>query len=150
MIFGPGVSVNHERCRTPWQQMNRKQDMDQITVADLGVEGGGLTIYGKQAEGSWSFWTKGSSIALDENDDEDWRYWTTDPVADLSSVLPTDWPLFYPMEIHPEFRGWFRDHYEMACSMLRADLREHQIAHLENVWKEIIYFAGEGSSDKEM
>jgi len=124
--------------------------MDQITVADLGVEGGGLTIYGKQAEGSWSFWTKGSSIALDENDDEDWRYWTTDPVADLSSVLPTDWPLFYPMEIHPEFRGWFRDHYEMACSMLRADLREHQIAHLENVWKEIIYFAGEGSSDKEM
>ena len=88
MIFGPGVSVNHERCRTPWQQMNRKQDMDQITVADLGVEGGGLTIYRKQAEGSWSFWTKGSPIALDENDDEDWRYWTTDPVADLSPSFP--------------------------------------------------------------
>ncbi len=124
--------------------------MDKITVADLGVEGGGLTIYGKQAGVSWSFWTEGTSMALDENDDEEWRSWTTEPVADLNSVLPADWPLFYPTKIHPEFRGWFRDHYEMACSMLRADLREHQIAHLGNVWNEIIYFAGEGSSDKEM
>ncbi len=29
--------------------------MDQITVADLGVKRGGLTIYRKQAGGSWSF-----------------------------------------------------------------------------------------------
>ncbi len=124
--------------------------MDQITVADLGLEGGGLTIYGSQEESSWVFWTKGSSIAMDENDDEEWRYWTTEPVADLNSVLPAEWPLFFPMEIHPEFRGWFRDHYEKACSMLRADLRQSQIAHLDNPWNEIIHFAGKDSPDKKM
>ena len=58
--------------------------MDQITVANLGVKRGGLTIYRKQAGGSWSFCTEGSSIALDERDDEEWRSWTTEPVAHLS------------------------------------------------------------------
>jgi len=45
--------------------------MDQITVANLGVEGGRLAIYGNQAGGPWSFWTKGNPMALDENDDEE-------------------------------------------------------------------------------
>ncbi len=121
--------------------------MDQITVADLGVEGGGLTIYGRQEVGSWVFWTEGSSIAMDENDVDEWRSWTTEPVADLNSLLPAEWPLFFPMEIHPEFKGWFRDRYEMACSMLRTDLREHHIAHLGKEWRRVLDFAAAGGAD---
>ena len=55
--------------------------MDKITVAQLEMEGDWLTIYGKQAGVSWSFWTEGTSMGMDENDDEEWRSWTTEPVA---------------------------------------------------------------------
>ncbi len=121
--------------------------MDKITVADIGVEGGGLTIYGKQAGSSWTFWTEGTSWGLDENDDEECRSWTTEPVADLNSVLPANWPLFFPVEIHPEFKGWFRDHYEKACSTLREDLKEHQIEHPGNEWRGILDSAVAGGAD---
>jgi len=120
--------------------------MDPITVAALGLEGGGLTIYGSPEGGSWVFWTKGSSIAMDENDSEEWRYWTTEPVADLNSLLPAEWPLFYPMEIHPEFKGWFRGHYEKACSMLREDQRKYQIEHPGSEWREILDSAVDGGA----
>jgi hypothetical protein len=45
---------------------------------------------------------------LDENDDEVRRSWWCGPVAELHLVLPGEWPLLYPMAIHPEFRTWFR------------------------------------------
>jgi len=53
---------------------------------------------------------------LDENDDEVWRSWSSDPVADLDLVLPREWTLFYPLAIHPEFLAWFRDAYEKSRS----------------------------------
>jgi len=36
-----GVSGSHERSRNPWQRTKRNQDMDQITVAHLGVKRAG-------------------------------------------------------------------------------------------------------------
>ena len=98
--------------------------VDKLLVAEIGVEGGGLSIYGREDEGSWSFWSEGSSMDLDENDDEVWRSWSTDPVADLALVVPREWPLFYPMTIRPDFTGWFRDHYEEARSLLPPELKE--------------------------
>ena len=44
--------------------------MDKVVVADIGMEGGGITIYGIRSDGAWSFWTEGTSIDLDENDHE--------------------------------------------------------------------------------
>jgi hypothetical protein len=71
----------------------------------MGVEGGGTTIFGTQAEGVWSFWTQGTSMNLDENDDEVWRSWSSEPESSLDLVVPHDWPVFYPSKIHPDLRG---------------------------------------------
>jgi hypothetical protein len=122
--------------------------MDKITVVDLGLEGGGVTIYGNQEAGSWSFWTKVSSIGMDENDHEEWTSWTTEPVADLISVLPAEWPRFFPVEIHPAFRDWFRVHYEKACSMMREDIKKHHLANLDHEWRGMLYPSGEGTTDR--
>jgi hypothetical protein len=69
---------------------------DKLLIAKVGVEGGGHSVYGKRCNGGWSFWTEGTSMDLDENDDEVWRSWSSDRVADLDLVLPRKWPLFYP------------------------------------------------------
>ena len=47
--------------------------MDKVAIVEMGVEGGGITIYGSQSDGVWSFWTEGSSMDLDDNDEEVWR-----------------------------------------------------------------------------
>jgi hypothetical protein len=82
--------------------------MDKVLIADMGVEGGGARIYGRQRDGIWSFWLEGTSIDLDENDDEIWRSWESQPVQDLSLALPNERPLFYPSRLNPEFLDWFR------------------------------------------
>jgi hypothetical protein len=43
--------------------------MDKRLIVKMGIEGGGVTIYGSQSNDVWSFWTEGSSMYLDDNDD---------------------------------------------------------------------------------
>ena len=51
---------------------------DKEMVLELGVEGGGATIFRTPlASGGWQFHVDGSSIYLDENYDEDWRRWSS-------------------------------------------------------------------------
>jgi hypothetical protein len=33
--------------------------MDKVVVAEIGVKGGGVTIYGRQRDGVWSLWRGG-------------------------------------------------------------------------------------------
>ena len=73
--------------------------MDKVLVAKLGVEGGGCSIYGREAVGSWSFWQEGSSLDLDENDEEVVRSWTTEPVPDLGLAMPKEWPLYHLLKV---------------------------------------------------
>ena len=40
------------------------------------------------------------------------------PVSDLDLVLPKNWPLFDPVQIHPESLGWFRANYERSRASL--------------------------------
>ena len=100
--------------------------MDKVLIAEMGVEGGGITIFGRKSEGVWSFWTEGTSMDLDENDDEVWRSWSSEPVSSLDLVLPKDWLMFYPLKIHPEFVDWFREAYEKARASLPEDHRRYQ------------------------
>jgi hypothetical protein len=42
--------------------------MDNVVIVKMGVEGGGVTIYGRQTDGIWSLWNEGVSMYFDEND----------------------------------------------------------------------------------
>ena len=40
---------------------------------------------------------------FDENDDEAWKPWSTEPVAQLTDALPKSWWLMYVLYVHPDF-----------------------------------------------
>lgn len=81
-------------------------------VAQLGVEGGGATVYRSEVEGLWSFWHEGTAMNFDETDDEVWRDWKCAPVAELSLALPNIWWVMIPIASERDFVAWFRDAYE--------------------------------------
>jgi hypothetical protein len=109
--------------------------VDKVVIADLGIEGGGATILGTRINDRWSFWYEGSSIALDANDDEEWRAWASAQEDVLASVVPSNWPLMFPITIHPNFVGWFRDNYEAARAGLSASTQEYQTRHPHWRWQ---------------
>jgi hypothetical protein len=112
--------------------------MDKVLIAVIGVEGGGIEIFGRHSKGIWSFWGEGTSIDLDENDDDFWRSWTSEPVSSLALVLPNDWPLYAPVKIHPDFLDWFRATYESVRETLPKDLRRSQEEHRHGRWLEVL------------
>jgi hypothetical protein len=94
--------------------------MDKVTIAEIGVEGGGVTIYGIQSQGVWTFWTEGTSV------------------SSLDLVLPKDWPLFHPIEVHPDFVDWFRSNYDNVRGSLPEDQRRSQEKHRHGHWMQIL------------
>jgi hypothetical protein len=114
------------------------RQVDKVLIAKIGAEGSRTSICGSHSEGVWSFWTEGTSMDLDENDDEVWRSWLSEPVRSLDNVVPKDWPMFYPSEIHPEFVEWFRANYEQARSTLPEDQRRYQNNHRHERWLRVL------------
>jgi len=112
--------------------------MDKVLIAQMGIEGGGVTIFGSQSEGVWTFWTEGTSMDLDENDDEVWRSWWSEPVSSLDLVVPHDWPIFYPSKFHPDFVEWFRANYDKVRASLLEDQRRYQDKHRHGQWLEAL------------
>lgn len=121
--------------------------MDKFVVAQLGLEGGSATIMGQFAEGRWKFWNEGTSIALDENFDEDWREWVTDPSEDLGAAVPSCWLVMAPMMIHPDFVGWFRDNYEAALAALKSSERDYVSRFRSEEWQQIFARTQSASRD---
>ena len=115
--------------------------MNKILIADIGVEGGGTTIFGSQTGGIWSYWTEGTSMDLDDNDDEVWRSWSSVPVSSLDLVVPAEWPMFYPSKIHPDFLEWFRANYAKARASMSQDERRSQESHRHGHWQELLGLA---------
>ena len=80
-------------------------------VLELGVEGGGATVYRTpRASGGWQFHVEGTSMFLDDNDEEGWRSWTSDPVPTIQDALRSiaedgSWVLYHPRSVHPEYRA---------------------------------------------
>ena len=113
---------------------------ERVLIAKLGLEGGGATILGTCIDGRWSFWDEGTSMFLDENDDEEWRTWVSEPTGHLADVVSSLWPLMSPSGVHPDFVKWFRDHYEFARAGLDESSREYQAGYADQKWQQV--FAG--------
>jgi hypothetical protein len=83
---------------------------DKEQILELGVEGGGATVYRTRLpSGGWQFHVEGSSMFLDENDDEDWRSWSSEPVQNFEEAVSSiaddgSWVFYYPISVHPEYR----------------------------------------------
>ena len=84
--------------------------VEKETVLELGVEGGGATIFRTRSDtGEWHFHVEGSNMYLDESDDEVWRSWSCEPVRSIEDALREVthhgcWVYCYPIAIHPEYR----------------------------------------------
>lgn len=93
-------------------------------IACLGLEGGGLDIYGEPGP-PWIFWSQGTSMDFDEQDNEVWRSWESERTENLESLLPQNWPMFYPSELHPQFKAWFKQQLQKA--ILENRVFEHSL-----------------------
>lgn len=77
--------------------------MPKIEIVRIGTEGGGGTLFRDDESGSAVFWFKGSQMGLDENDDEMWIPWLTQPSDSLAAALPRNWQIFIMRDIHPDY-----------------------------------------------
>jgi hypothetical protein len=115
--------------------------VDKVIIARLGLEGGGATIFGRVVGDRWGFWQGGFSITLDADDNEEWRTWESDSAADLSAIVPAKWPLMFPSDVHPDFVGWFREHYEAARASLSECEWAYQARSPHSDWREVFGLA---------
>lgn len=112
--------------------------MDRVVILDVGVEGGGTTIYGRCEAGGWVFWQEGSAMSLDDNDDEEWHNWSGEPVSELRAALPDEWYRMYPIEIHPEFKALIRTEFVRRTSgLVGEDGRAHRFFNRE-AWEDAL------------
>ena len=99
------------------------------SVLELGVEGGGATIYRTPlGTGGWQFHVEGTSMYLDENDDEDWRSWTSEPVQTIQEALRSvaedgSWVFFHPISVHAEYRMIVWELVQETASQLPQERR---------------------------
>jgi hypothetical protein len=94
---------------------------------------------GWQVDGVWWFQQNGSSMDLDDQDQEAWNTWRDPPVADLGHALPEGWINMIPNAVHPEFVLWFRERYETERAALQADEREAHERSRHRYWLSALY-----------
>lgn len=99
-------------------------------VLQLGVEGGGATVFRTPlASGGWQFHVEGSSMYLDENDDEGWRSWRSEQVPSVEEALREvaddgSWVFFHPVEVHPDYRAAVWELAQAAAAKLPEGRRQ--------------------------
>lgn len=99
-------------------------------VLELGVEGGGATVFRNAlGSGDWQFYVEGSSMYLDENDNEDWRSWRSEPVLSVEEALLSvaddgSWVFFHPVTVHPEYQTAVWELAQAAAGKLPEGHRE--------------------------
>ncbi len=119
--------------------------VEKETVLDLGVEGGGATVFRTRSDtGEWHFHVEGSSMYLDENDNEVWRSWSSEPVRRIEEALRevtdiSSWVYFYPTAIHPEYRTIMTKLVQAAIAKLPAKQKlivKQQLAEWQRLCRE--------------
>jgi hypothetical protein len=93
--------------------------MDNILILSIGGEGAGADIYGAHEGSDWTFWREGACMDFDENDEEVWRSYTTEPVSDFLSALPMHWWMLCPTDPpHAAFVDRLREEYARCCKTM--------------------------------
>lgn len=106
--------------------------MEKAVIIDVGVEGGGATVYGRREDGAWVFWHEGSAMG---DDPGDWRAWSAGPTADLFALLPSAWYRWHPVEVHPEFKALIRAEFERRMAAHADEMSEEEREHCGEVWE---------------
>lgn len=105
-------------------------------IFQYGVEGGGETLYKDEENGSIIFHTQGSSLSLDDNDEEQIKKWkrTYKNFEDFwnTYIKNEKWFWFYPVFIHPDVRDVVKKELEK--------LKDNPIynAHAKYNWKRAV------------
>lgn len=78
-------------------------------ILELGLEGGGATIFRAPTLTGWSFHVEGGSMDLDESDTDYWRAWTRGPVESFEAAIRLisddgQWVIYHPIYVHLEYR----------------------------------------------
>jgi len=97
-------------------------------VLEVGCEGGGGEIFRVWSnDEKWTFFSTGSSMYLDDNDDEAWKEWRSDPseslIEALNEFISGDQLMFFhPVFVHPEYRSSVKNYLEKYY-----DSRKHKM-----------------------
>jgi hypothetical protein len=114
-------------------------------VMELGSEGGGARIFRTEvASDGWQFHAEGSSMFLDDKDDENWRLWSCDPVPTIQDALRSiaedgSWVFLYPISVHPEYRKVVWELAQEIASKLSAEsskMWQHEISSWQSICME--------------
>lgn len=118
------------------------------SVLKIGCEGGGLDLFRfKTSGGKWYFCTEGSSISLDENDDEEWVSWETEAVESISEGIDSfklGYQLFHfqSVLIHPEIRSGVKQYLENLYEILTEEERRRLLSYDDSPITPETWFAG--------
>ncbi len=109
-------------------------------IVELGAEGGGGELYRVKTEtGGWVYQSGGSSMYLDDNDDESWREWTSEPSSELNeavTMLYKQWFTLYPISIHPEYRAQIWQLVQFQAEQSEKDSDQNWSNYNLSRWRE--------------
>ena len=98
--------------------------MNKTLILKIGGEGGGADVYGALDNGTWTFWLEGTHMDWDENDEEIWRSYTTEPVPDFLAALPDNWWMWCPTDPpHVDFVDRLREEYDRCSKTMGEDFQ---------------------------
>jgi len=83
------------------------EQSEKQVIVKIGYEGGGFELCGRKTNEQWQFWTEGSFMDFDENDDEIWKEHKSEVVEgwdEALKLLGDDWTVGHPIEVYPQFK----------------------------------------------
>jgi hypothetical protein len=110
-----------------------KSSQQPILVLEAGVEGGGLDIVAIPQGAGYIFRDGGTTIDLDENDDEIWRDIGGREAERIADLLPKELGYFYAIYLHPmvadDVAAFLEAHPTGNPEMHSVDRWQEAIAH---------------------
>lgn len=100
--------------------MNKKE-----LVLELGVEGGGATVFRTPlGSGGWQFHVESGSMSAEDIDV--WHYGCSKPVETIEEALESigkdgSWIFWFPITVHPEYRTSLLELVQDAASKLSEE-----------------------------